>query len=151
MGPIPNPQCLIIKSYYIYKNVKIYFIISYLINIYKCDKKEEIETFLINPNLVKEKEINIQTGKIFCIKIFTSSYVLLNKKENSDTIPFQKTDSYTEHYEQENIGGRRGYLYYFKANSITKEPRVLKFTDTYSYLKQKEPIPKLIIKVNVVN
>ena len=63
-----------------------------LINIYKCDKKEEIETFLVNPNLVKEKEINIQIGNIFCIKIptFTSSYVLLNKKENSDTIPFQK-------------------------------------------------------------
>ena len=125
-----------------------------LINIYKCDKKEEIETFLINPNLTKEKEINIQTGKLFCIKIptFTSSYVLLNKKENNDAIPFQKTDSYTEHYEQESIGGRRGYLlYYFKANSITREPKLLKFTDTYSYLKQKEPIPKLIIKVNVVN
>ena len=125
-----------------------------LINIYKCDKKEDIETFLINPNLVKEKEINIQQGKEFCIKIstFTASYVFLNKNENSDAIPLQKTDSYTEHYEGESIGGRRGYLlYYFKATSITKEPRLLKFTDTYSYLKQKEPIPKLIIKVNVVN
>ena len=82
---------------------------------------------------------------------FSSSYVLLNKKDNNDVIVFQKTGSIDEHYDGENIGGRRGYLlYYFKTNSITNEPRVLKFTDTYSYLRQSNPIPKLIVKVNVV-
>ena len=124
-----------------------------LFNLYHCAKQDEIETFLINPSLVKEKDLLIEVGKEFCIKIptFLSSYVLLNKKENSDVIPFQRTDSYTEHYENENLGGRKGYLlYYFKANSITKEHRLLKFTDTYSYLREKEPKPKLIVKVNVV-
>ena len=42
------------------------------------------------------------------------------------------------------------YYIIFKTNSITNEPRLLKFTDTYSYLKQSNPIPKLIVKVNVV-
>ena len=124
-----------------------------LFNLYYCSKPEEVETFLINPNLVKEKDLSIEIGKEFCIKIptFISSYVLLNKKENADTIPLKKTDSYTEHYKNENLGGRRGYLlYYFKANAATKEPRLLKFTDTYSYLREKDPKPKLIVKVSVI-
>ena len=125
----------------------------FLFNLYFCARPEEVETFLINPHLVSEKEITVETGKEFCIKIptFSSSFVFLNKKENNDVIPFQKSDAYTEHYEQEDIGGRRGYLlYYFKANGATKEARLLKFTDTYSYLKQTNPLPKLIVKVNVV-
>ena len=39
-----------------------------LINIYKCDKKEEIETFLVNPNLVKEKEIIFKSEIYFALK-----------------------------------------------------------------------------------
>ena len=133
--------------------MKYLFILVILLNIYQCIKKEVSLTFPINPLTVSEKEILIESGQEFCIKIFcyTSSYVLLNKNENSDSIPFLGTDSIQEHYENEDIGGRRGYLlYYFKANSITKEPRLLKFTDTYSYLKEANPIPKLIVKVNVV-
>ena len=132
---------------------KYFLLLISLFNLYYCAKPDEVETFLINPNLVKEKEITIEAGKEFCIKIptFTSSYVFLNKQENTDAIPFQKSDSYTEHYEGEEIGGRRGYLlYYFKANASTKEPRLLKFTDTYSYLRETNPAPKLIVKVNVI-
>ena len=132
---------------------KFILLILFLFDVYYCTKKEEPETFLINPNSLSEKEITIKSGKEFVIKLacFSSSYVLLNKKDNNDVIVFQKTGSIDEHYDGENIGGRRGYLlYYFKTNSITNEPRVLKFTDTYSYLRQSNPIPKLIVKVNIV-
>ena len=70
---------------------KYFLLLIVLFNIYYCAKQEEVETFLINPNLVKEKEITIESGKEFCIKIptFTSSYVFLNKQENTDTIPLK--------------------------------------------------------------
>ena len=124
-----------------------------LLKVSNCLKREVADTFLINPNTINEKEINIQSGKEFCIKLscVTSSYVLLNKNENDDAIPFLGSDSIEDHYEGESFGGRRGYLlYYFNAKSITKESRLLKFTDTYSYLRQQNPVPKLIVKVNVV-
>ena len=127
-------------------------LIILLFKFYVCQKKEIPEIFEINPKQIAETEITVQAGKEFCIKIYCigTSYVLLNKNENNDSITLIKTDSITEHYEEENIGGRRSHLlYYFKANSITKEPKLLKYTDTYSYLKQSNPIPKLLIKVNV--
>ena len=131
---------------------KFLILIILILNCYICQKKERIEIFEINPNIITEKEITVQSGQEFCIKIstFIKSYVLLNNNENIDSIPLIKTDSITEHYEGEDIGGRKGYLlYYFKANSITKEPKLLKYTDTYSYLKQSNPEIKVLIKVNV--
>ena len=131
---------------------KYILILIFLIKLNVCIKKEVADTFLINPNAESEKEITIEEGKEFCIKLlcFSNSYVLLNKNENEDSIHFEGTDSISEYYEEENIGGRKGYLfYYFQAKAVTKESKLLKFTDTYSYLKQKNPIPKLIVKINV--
>ena len=125
-----------------------------LIQLNICIKKEVADTFYINPNLESEKEITIEEGKEFCIKIscMTKSYVLLNKNENEDSLHFQGTDSLEEHYENEYLGGRRSYLlYYFEAKSVTKESKILKFTDTYSYLRQKNPIPTLNVKINIIN
>ena len=133
---------------------KYILILIFLIKLNVCIKKEVADTFLINPNAESEKEITIEEGKEFCIKLlcFSTSYVLLNKNENEDSIHFEGTDSISEYYEEENIGGRKGYLFYFfQAKTVTKESKLLKFTDTYSYLKQKNPIPKLIVKINVTN
>ena len=133
---------------------KYILILIFLIKLNVCIKKEVADTFLINPNAESEKEITIEEGKEFCIKLlcFSNSYVLLNKNENEDSLHFQGTDSLEEHYENEYLGGRRSYLlYYFEAKSVTKESKVLKFTDTYSYLRQKNPIPTLNVKINIIN
>ena len=64
---------------------KFILLILFLFDVYYCTKKEEPETFLINPNSLSEKEITIKSGKEFVIKLacFSSSYVLLNKKPES--------------------------------------------------------------------
>ena len=124
----------------------------FIFNLYNCEQKEETLIFEVNPNASKEKELNVKVGEEFAIKLYCSStsWVLLNKNEK-ESITFLKSEYQAEHYDGEELGlGRRGYLiYFFKANEITKEPKLLKFTDTYSYLKQSNPIPKFIIKINV--
>ena len=124
-----------------------------LLNLYNCEKKAESMVFEVNPNLVKEKEFTINSGQEFIIKLYSrdTPWVLLNKKEK-DYVAFLKTD-YIEEYEEKdkkNRDKRKGYvLYYFKASSTTKEPKLLKFTDTYTYLRESNPTPKFIIKINV--
>ena len=135
------------------KMLKFIICFSFLLNLYNCEKKEESMTFEVNPNLGKEKEFNVNSGQEFIIKLYSryTSWVLLNKNEK-DSVTFIKTD-YIEEYEEKDKKDRekrRGYiLYYFKANSITKEPKLLKFTDTQTYLKESNPTPKFIIKINV--
>ena len=124
-----------------------------MINLYNCEKKEESIVFEVNPNLVKEKEFTVNSGQEFIIKLYSryTPWVLLNKNEK-DYVTFIKTD-YIEEYDEKdktNRDKRKGYvLYYFKASSITKEPKLLKFTDTYTYLRESNPTPKFIIKINV--
>ena len=124
----------------------------FLLNLYKCEKKQEILIFEVNPNIDNEKEFNVNVGQEFIIKVYCNlnSWVFLNKNEK-DTISFIKSDYQAEYDKDEELGlGRKGYLFYFfKANSKTEEPKLLKFTDTYSYLRQTNPIPKFIIKINV--
>ena len=124
----------------------------FLLNLYNCEKKQETLIFEVNPNIDNEKEFNVNVGQEFIIKLYCSidSWVFLNKNEK-DTITLIKTDYQTVHDKDEELGlGRKGYLFYFfKANSITEKPKLLKFTDTYSYLRQTNPIPKFIIKINV--
>ena len=126
--------------------------ILFLFNFYNCEKKEEIAIYEVNPNIGKEKEFNVKVGDEFAIKLLcsSSSWVFLNKKEK-DSVTFLKSDHEEEHYDGEQLGlGRRGYIFYFfRASEVTKEPKLLKFTDTYSYLKQTNPIPKFVIKINV--
>ena len=116
-------------------------------------KKEESIVFEVNPNLVKEKEFTVNSGQEFIIKLYSryTPWVLLNKNEK-DYVTFIKTD-YIEEYDEKdktNRDKRKGYvLYYFKASSITKEPKLIKFTDTHTYLRESNPIPKFIIKINV--
>ena len=83
--------------------------------------------------------------------IFSISWVFLNKDEVKDSLTFIRTEYEDNRYAGKKVGlGRGGYLiYYFKATSVTKEPKLLKFSDTYSYLKQKEPVPKQVIKINI--
>ena len=124
-----------------------------LLNLYNCEKKTESMVFEVNPNLVKEKEFTVNSGQEFIIKLYSrdTPWVLLNKNEK-DYVAFIKTD-YIEEYEEKdkkNRDKRKGYvLYYFKASSATKEPKLLKFTDTYTYLRESNPTPKFIIKINV--
>ena len=124
----------------------------FLLNLYNCEKKQETLIFEVNPNIDNEKEFNVNVGQEFIIKLYCSinSWVFLNKNEK-DTITLIETDYQAVHDKDEELGlGRKGYLlYFFKANSITEEPKLLKFTDTYSYLRQTNPIPKFIIKINV--
>ena len=127
--------------------------IFFLLNIYTSEKEEEkVSIYEVNPNLGKEKEFNVKVGDQFAIKLIcnSNSWVFLNKNEK-DSVTFIKADYEAENDDVEYIGlGRRGYLYYyFRANEITKEPKLLKFTDTYSYLKQTNPTPKFVIKINV--
>ena len=124
----------------------------FLLNLYNCEKKQETLIFEVNPNIDNEKEFNVNVGQEFIIKVYCNlnSWVFLNKNEK-DTISFIKSDYQAEYDKDEELGlGRKGYLFYFfKANSKTEEPKLLKFTDTYSYLRQTNPIPKFIIKINV--
>ena len=128
----------------------LYFLI--LFNLYICENKEEALIFEINANIIKEKEFTVQAGQEFIIKLFSpsTSFVLLNKNEK-DSVSFIKTEYQLEYCKEIKVyRDEKGYiLYFFKANSVTEEPKLLKFTDSYSYLKQSNPIPKLIIKINV--
>ena len=138
------------------------FILSFillilLINVYICQKEgEKIKIFdvIVNRNIINE--INVKVGEEFGLKLFCSpgtgkTWILLNKNEIKDPISFIKTGSEKYHYEGEELGlGRGGYLYYyFKAVSATEEPKVLNFTDAYTYLKQENPIPSEFVKINV--
>ena len=130
----------------------IYFIILFSLHI--CEKKEEASIFEVNANISKEKEFTVQAGQEFIIKLYssTTSLVLLNKNEK-DSVSFIKTEyelEYDKKKQQQLLRDEKGYiLYFFKANAITEEPKLLKFADAYSYLKESNPVPKLIIKINV--
>ena len=128
----------------------IYFIP--LLNLYNCQKEERPMLFEVNPNIGNEKEFTVQVGQDFIIKLYTSitSYVLLNKNDK-DSISYTKSEYQGIHDEDEKLGfGRRGYiLYFFKANAVTDSPKLLKFSDTYSYLRERDPSPKFIVKINV--
>ena len=120
-----------------------------LFNLYYC---EEPLIFEVNPLVNKEVEYNVKQGQEFIIKLVCStfSYVFLNKNQ-LNSLTFIKSDYKTDHDKEEKVDfGRRGSLIYlFKANSPTTEPSLLKFTDAYSYLKQENPIPKLVVKINI--
>ena len=98
-------------------------------------------------------EFNVKSGEEFALKFncISISWVFLNKIEVKDYLTFLRTEYEDNRYAGNKIGlGRGGYIYYyFKATSVTKEPKLLKFSDVYSYLKQKEPVPKQIIKINI--
>ena len=128
-----------------------------LINFYICEKEEkkiniidvEVERNIIN-------EFNVKVGEEFGLKFFCSPgtgkvWILLNKNEIKDPISFIKTGSEKYHYEGEELGlGRGTYLYYyFKAVSVTEEPKLLNFTDAYTYLKKENPTPSEFVKINV--
>ena len=124
----------------------------FLFNFYNCEKEHKTLIFEINPKINKENEFNVKVGQEFVIKLncISSSWVLLNKNEKGP-VTFIKTEIEIDQRKREaiRVGGRDYLYYYFKSNSITKEPKLLKFTDTYSYLKQTNPTPKLVIKINV--
>ena len=128
-----------------------------LINFYICQKEEvKINIFDVKVNQNIINEIHVKVGEEFGLKLFCApgtgkTWVLLNKNEIKDPIAFIKTGSEKYHYEGEELGlGRGGYLYYyFKAVSATEEPKILNFTDIYSYLKQENPTPSEFVKVTV--
>ena len=128
-----------------------------LINFYICEKEEkkinifdvEVERNIIN-------EFNVKVGEEFGLKFFCSPgtgkvWILLNKNEINVPISFIKTGSENYHYKGEELAlGRGTYLsYYFKAVSVTEEPKLLNFTDAYTYLKKENPTPSEFVKINV--
>ena len=136
-----------------------YFILGFilLINFYICQKEDQkinIYDVVLNQNIITE--INVKVGEEFGLKLFCSpgigkTWILLNKNEIKDPIAFIKTGSENYHYEGEELGlGRGGYLYYyFKAISVTEEPKILNFTDVYTYLREENPTPSEFVKITV--
>ena len=127
-------------------------LLLFLLNLYACEEEAKNIIFKVNPNIDNEKEFNVDSGEEFTIELhsFSSSWVLLNKKELK-SLTFIKTNYKFEPVESGLFGPqRKGHVcYIFKANSKTEEPALIKFTDTYYYLKQANPEPKFIIKINV--
>ena len=117
-----------------------------------CKEIDNAIFFEVNLFTGKGGEYNVKTGDIFALKLKTvaHSWVLLNKNEIKSSVTFLKTDI-SEPQPRDSMGNEKsGYLYYyFKANSKTTEPVLLKYTDAYSYLKQADPIPKEVFKINV--
>ena len=124
----------------------------FLIILSDCKGIDNAIFFEVNRFTGNGGEYNVKVGDIFALKLNTvaNSWVLLNKNEIKSSVTFLKTDI-SEPQPKDSLGNERGgYLYYyFKANSKTTEPVLLKFTDAYSYLKQAEPIPKEVFKINV--
>ena len=135
------------------------FILSFLLllNFYICQKEQNkinIYDVIVNQNIINE--INVKVGEEFGLKLFCSpgtgkTWILLNKNEIKDPIAFIKTGQENYYYEGEELGlGRGGYLYYyFKAVSATEEPKVLNFTDAYTYLREENPTPSEFVKITV--
>ena len=141
--------------------IKFIICLSLLLNRYNCEEwVRRREVFEVNPDLVKEKEFTVKAGEEFIIKVYcaSDSWKLLNGDER-DTVTFIKIGNIKDNDEIEENEYNNIYnpvkikcftLYYFKANSKTKEPKLLKFTDSFSYLMESNPTAKLIIKINVV-
>ena len=135
------------------------FILSFILILNFCIRQNEenkikIYDVVVNQNVINE--INVKVGeefglKLFCIPGLGKTWVLLNKNEIKDPISFIKTGHENYHYDGEELGlGRGGFLYYyFKAVSATEEPKVLNFTDAYTYLQQENPTPSEFVKVTV--
>ena len=131
-----------------------------LIQLNICIRKDVSTAFVVNPNLKSQKEITIEEGKVFCIKILSSgkNYFILNQKENEDALEFQGSEKIEEDDddEQEHHGKGKSYiLYYLKAKAATEKPKSLKFGDGFSCLKQKRSTrkniitPEITLKINI--
>ena len=133
----------------------ILFFLFVLLNLYNCEKEDKVKIYDVILNQGKTNEFNVKKGEEFALRLFcspgTNSLILLNKKENQDSLTYIKSDYEIVHYEGEELGlGRMGYLYYyFKATSETEEPKLIKFTDAYTYLQKENPTPTEIVKINV--
>ena len=133
----------------------ILFFLFVLLNLYNCEKEDKVKIYDVILNQGKTNEFNVKKGEEFALRLYlgpgTKSIVLLNKKENQDSLTYIKCDYEIVHYEGEELGlGRMGYLYYyFKATSETEEPKLIKFTDAYTYLQKENPTPTEIVKINV--
>ena len=134
-------------------------IILYLLFLLGLINNEETKGNVMVYDVVLNKgdninEFNVKSGEEFALRFncVSVSWVFLNKDEVKDGLTFIRTDIEDSHYTGKTDGYRRGggyLIYHFKATSATKEPKLLKFADVYSYLKQKEPVPKQVIKINI--
>ncbi len=137
--------------------MSLYILIFILINFYICEKEEKkINIFDVEVDRNIINEFNVKVGEEFVLKFFSfpgagKTWILLNKNEIKDPIAFIKTGVEKYHYEGEELGlGRGTYLYYyFKAVSVTEEPKLLNFTDAYTYLQEENPTPSEFVKINV--
>ena len=135
------------------------FILTFilLLNFYICEKEEgKIKIFDVEVERNIINEFNVKVGEEFGLKFFCSPgtgnvWILLNRTEFKDPIAFIKTGSEPYHYVGEELGlGSGSYLYYyFKAVSVTKEPKLLNFIEAHTYLQQENPIPSEFVKINV--
>ena len=132
-----------------------------LIQLNICRRKEDPNTFVIDPDFVNEKEITIKKGDEFRIQISysTSFLVLLNTDENGDFIEPKGSKQFCDD-EEEDHKGKKCYLSYkFEAKAVTKESRELQFGKAISKIKRSRTRndniqndnskPKLIVKVNI--
>ena len=133
---------------------KIILCLLFLVGFINSDEdsgKVQIYDIVLNKGDINE--FNVKSGEEFALRFncVSISWVFLNKDEVKDSLTFIRTGYEDNRYAGKKVGlGRGGYLiYYFKATSVTKEPKLLKFSDVYSYLKQKEPVPKQVIKINI--
>ena len=132
--------------------MKYIFVLFLLLNYNVCEGIDNAIIFEVNIFNGNGGEFNVKAGDIFALKLNTARYswVMLNKNEIKDSVSFLKTDVSNPEPKDELGFAKSGYLYYyFKANGKTKEPVLLKFTDAYSYLKEDNPTPKEIFRINV--
>ena len=133
--------------------IKHFLSLLLLLNLYNSKEMDNAIFYEVHIFNGKGGEFNVKVGDIFALKLFTGkhSWVFLNKNEIKESISFIKSDYINNPESSDIIGlGRSGYIYYyFKAISPTKEPVLLNFTDAYSYLKQENPIPREVFKINV--
>ena len=128
----------------------------FILNLSNCENEDKVNVYDVVLNQGKTNEFNVKVGEEFALRLYCSpgikaTWVFLNRKEIQDSLTFIKSDYENVHYEGEELGlGRMGYLYYyFKATSETEEPKLIKFTDAYTYLKKENPTPTEIVKINV--
>ena len=131
-----------------------------LIQLNICRKKEDPNTFVIDPDLVNEKEITIKKGDEFRLQIScsTSILVLLNTDENEDFIEPKGSKQLFDDEEEDHKGNKCYISYKFKAKAVTKESRELQFGNAISKIRRRarngniqndNSKPKLIVKVNI--